>query len=581
MRRFRSVLLSAVVVGVLAAVAAPIAVAAPADLDPTFGGTGVVRQRFAPGDWGSATRVAVRADGKIVVAGVAYGPTGGDQDQMVSRFNPDGTLDTSFGNGGFVTTDYSAFGDDIVRDLALLPDGGIVTVGAADWDDDDDSTVTKYLENGTLDDTFSGDGMLRFDADLSGADIDSADRVAVAADGKIFVAGTALRGSDDDVYVRKLNTDGNPDPTFNSGNVIFWHFGNLVATSDDVAAGLILRPGGGVLIAARFDSGASTTNAALAAADSEGAPDTTFGPAGSSYQLYGTAETSAIPNDLIALPDGNFALLFTDTSAAEAKAGIAYWFPEGTALNGGFGVSGRFKIASASATTSLRPLSFVQLPDGGFLIGGYTTGAAANRDLFFARATANGQPNAAFGAGGLREIDTGVTTEAVNDVALQDGGKFLGVGSAATPIPASAQLVRLLGDYVAPPPVPPVNVALTAKLTLPSKSKLKASKLKSIAGTAEGTGLVKVKLAIQKLDPKLLKKSKRCLFVTGATGKTKKYKATKSKKCAPTKYLSAKGTTKWSYKVKLKPGKYKIFLVGVGDGARTGKTTNKTITLTK
>ncbi|MGH2959540.1 MAG: hypothetical protein ACRDKE_08025, partial [Solirubrobacterales bacterium] len=143
----------------------------------------------------------------------------------------------------------------------------------------------------------------------------------------------------------------------------------------------------------------------------------------------------------------------------------------------------------------------------------------------------------------------------------------------------SGQVVRLIGDG-AEPVTPPAPVALSVKLKSPSKSKLKASKLKSFAGTAEGTGLVKVKLAVQKLDPKLLKKSKRCLFVTSSKGKTKKYKPVK-KKCAPTKYLTAKGTTNWSYKIKLKPGKYKIFLVGVGDAARVGKTTTKTFTLTK
>jgi hypothetical protein len=221
----------------------------------------------------------------------------------------------------------------------------------------------------------------------------------------------------------------------------------------------------------------------------------------------------------------------------------------------------------------------VRLADGSFLVGGeHTDVVAADGNSFFVKVTAGGTLDPAFGSGGLRIVNSGATNERVGDVAVQNDGKFLSAGQVyvPSPTPGTVQLIRLLGNYVAPPAV--VSIPLSVKIKSPSKSKLKASKLKSISGTATGTGLKKVQLAIQQIDSKLLKKSKRCRFVTGSSGKTKKYKPVK-KKCAPTKYLTAKGTTKWSYKIKLKPGKYKLFLVGVGDVR--GKTTTKTFTLTK
>src|SRR5262249_34585970 len=71
-------------------------------------------------------RVAIQADGRIVVAGDKY--TGNSWDFALARFDTDGTLDANFGSGGIVTTDFH--GDyDSARSLAIQPDGRIVVVG--------------------------------------------------------------------------------------------------------------------------------------------------------------------------------------------------------------------------------------------------------------------------------------------------------------------------------------------------------------------------------------------------------------------------------------------------------------------
>jgi len=122
-KRVSSVLASLVI---LVALLAPAAQAAPGDLDPSFGTDGSVR--FLPSNEDIALRgVAVQPDGKIVL-------TGGDQTTnsiLVVRLLENGSFDPSFGSGGVVSTPFPAgsFGEG--RDVAIQPDGKIVVAGIA------------------------------------------------------------------------------------------------------------------------------------------------------------------------------------------------------------------------------------------------------------------------------------------------------------------------------------------------------------------------------------------------------------------------------------------------------------------
>ena len=134
-------------------------------LDPAFGGDGNVTTPIGPAnDYGQS--MAVQADGKIVVAGSSFNGT--DYDFALARYNPDGTLDTSFDGDGKVTTDFGA-SDDVAVSVAVQADGKIVAAGYS-------ATRHTYLlrpgpvqPDGTLDDTFDGDGMLTTDFGLGGS----------------------------------------------------------------------------------------------------------------------------------------------------------------------------------------------------------------------------------------------------------------------------------------------------------------------------------------------------------------------------------------------------------------------------
>ena len=93
---------------------APAARAAPGDLDPTFGGDGVVRTDLTPAE-DDGFAVTIQPDGKIVVAG-EMGIGGPNPRFAIVRYETDGSLDPSFGGGdGKVSIDFTPRDDFAVR----------------------------------------------------------------------------------------------------------------------------------------------------------------------------------------------------------------------------------------------------------------------------------------------------------------------------------------------------------------------------------------------------------------------------------------------------------------------------------
>ena len=108
---------------------ASLALARPGFLDTSFGGSGVVTTLPALGAPATAqsTGLAIQPDGKIVAAGDAF--NGRTEVDSVVRYDADGSLDSSFGSGGVVTTLVEVFSETFA--MAIQPDGKIVTAGAA------------------------------------------------------------------------------------------------------------------------------------------------------------------------------------------------------------------------------------------------------------------------------------------------------------------------------------------------------------------------------------------------------------------------------------------------------------------
>jgi uncharacterized delta-60 repeat protein len=109
-------------------------------LDTSFGSGGNAVPSFQP--QGFAAAVAVQPDGKIV----AGGSRGFPNNFALARFQQGGSLDMTFGSGGMVETDLGA-GDDVGWDLGIAPDGKIVLAGMSRPTSDGpfDFAVVRYL----------------------------------------------------------------------------------------------------------------------------------------------------------------------------------------------------------------------------------------------------------------------------------------------------------------------------------------------------------------------------------------------------------------------------------------------------
>lgn len=165
-------------------------------LDSSFGGaSGRVVLGFGGLEF-SLPAVAVLADGSILVGCTFGNPAVFDRDFGIFKLAPDGSLDQSFGSGGFTSVAFDLGADhvDIFRALAVQPDGKIVLAGSAQWGATDyDFAVARLLPNGDPDTGFGpfGTGRLFVAFDLDSNATDQAASVALAADGRIAVAGRA------------------------------------------------------------------------------------------------------------------------------------------------------------------------------------------------------------------------------------------------------------------------------------------------------------------------------------------------------------------------------------------------------
>jgi uncharacterized delta-60 repeat protein len=176
-------------------------------LDEGFGVDGVGTAEFTTGTDGGgdgAGGVALQPDGKIVVAGDAGGLAEYTSRFGLARFGDDGVLDATFGGDGTVRTNFTRW-DDNAKDLAIQPDGKIVAVGVAGfgWGGLSTFALARYEADGSLDDTFGEGGKLRtpFGGPGPGDLIEilgaHAAAVELQPDGRIVVAGEADRAGAD------------------------------------------------------------------------------------------------------------------------------------------------------------------------------------------------------------------------------------------------------------------------------------------------------------------------------------------------------------------------------------------------
>jgi len=193
---------------------------ADGSLDPTFGTGGKVTTEFAgPRSNAGASAVALQSDGRIVAAGFALnavGASGGPSDFALIRYNADGALDTTFGNGGKVQTEFSSDATDSATGVAIQGDGRIVAVGSTEPQNNPptfvDFAIARYRTDGSLDPSFGSGGRVATDFVNS---IDYASTVTIQSDGRILAAGSSEAGNVPSIFaLARYGVGGALDPTF-------------------------------------------------------------------------------------------------------------------------------------------------------------------------------------------------------------------------------------------------------------------------------------------------------------------------------------------------------------------------------
>jgi len=234
--------------------------------DTSFGGTGYIATNLSgTGASSGMTGLALQSDGKIIAAG------GASSKLAIVRFNSDGGLDSSFGTGGFVLGTIA--GLDQAQKVLVQPDGKILVLVASGASDSAAQHVTRYLSNGTIDDSFGTSGFVT----LSTVSYFLGSTMSLQPDGKIVVGGAAR--------VTRLNADGSLDTTFDGDGVVNIASGSNIMAVDVQSDGKILALG---------------YNNILYRFNTNGSPDTSFDGDGSRQALNGTSDSF----DLLVTPSG-------------------------------------------------------------------------------------------------------------------------------------------------------------------------------------------------------------------------------------------------------------------------------------
>jgi uncharacterized delta-60 repeat protein len=243
-------------------------------LDKTFGSahTGKVITDFTLSD-DVATCIALQKNGEIIVAGYATLPIGG-KGFALARYNTNGTLDNTFHTNGKVITDFGG-NDDEITSVAIQDNGKIVVAGYTNSRSTYDYALARYNANGSLDNTFGNGGKVITNLNVSNPGDDFGEGMALQSNGKIVVAGyTEAASGNYNITVVRYTTGGSLDNNFSGDGKMFI---NLSGNPVNVAKAIAIQPNDGRIVVAGYTNASSNhLNFALLRCNTNGTLDNSF-----------------------------------------------------------------------------------------------------------------------------------------------------------------------------------------------------------------------------------------------------------------------------------------------------------------
>lgn len=409
--------------------------AVPGDLDPSFGNSGFVVTDISDIGFGDTSRsMVLKPDGKFVIGASIQTDTFRRSDFALVGYNQDGTLDTSFGDSGVVTTDFAGDGssDDNLVDIILQPDGKIVAGGTSDASENGSSDVAlaRYNPDGTLDTSFGSGGLVITDVSGEGS-IDSFGVLSLQSDGKIVIAGSTsftINGMTDFTLAR-YNPDGSLDNSFGDAGFVITDFGNDVNSS---ISGMAIQADGKIV-----GAGTSGTRAfgrddfALARYNSDGTLDTGFGNSGIVITDF-LDEENTERAEVITIEADNKILAGGFMGPAGEPDFVVLRYNQDGSLDNGFGSNGLVVTEFDGEEGIGAALALAVQSDGKIIAaGGFGPDPITNiSDFALARYNEDGSLDSEFGNSGvvLTDIAGADNLEIATDTALQSDGKLLVLG---------------------------------------------------------------------------------------------------------------------------------------------------------
>lgn len=264
--------------------------------DNSFGSSGKTMLNLGS-TFDQAISLALQPDGKIVAGGKMVG-SGAEFNYVLTRFKPNGTLDSTFGVNGISIIDFNGNNDEATK-MVLQPDGKIVMVGSTSNQVSGSIGLIRYLSNGLPDSTFNGTG--RVETTLI-ADALSGNDVALQADGKIVVAGSKFTNGFTTFTLVRYRTNGLIDSSFATYGMTELP----ILGGSSTAASVAIQPDGKIVATGAW---LDTANNSIVARYTEtGALDGNFGNNGRVLLNLGAMDNA---RSIMVLPDSKLIIAST------------------------------------------------------------------------------------------------------------------------------------------------------------------------------------------------------------------------------------------------------------------------------
>jgi uncharacterized delta-60 repeat protein len=396
-------------------------------LDESFGNNGIVVTSFNQLE--TASSIAVDNEGRIVLGG--YLIESNIIDVVLARYLDDGSLDPSFSDDGLLRLNYPG-SDDYLNDLAIQDDGKIVFVGETSDDDTRDIIVVRLNQDGSFDNTFSNDGIAIIDVN----DDDFGRAVAIQDDGKIVVAGTCVSNEEYDLILCRLNSDGTFDNTFaGNGKLIYDVNWGSYDFMNDVAL-----YGGNIFVSGYCWEGSSNRDfdgVAVLKFDNTGQPVASFGDNGLAFfELEVFNNMMTFGSKMAINANGIYIATQHEPDNASVDMAVINFLHNGYP-NDDFGNQGivivEMVVNSAAYGITLQPDGKILTCGGMFSDYTETNNSFGPIDYsFVARFLTNGELDADFGAYyGVSMVDVSPNKiDEFQDICLQDDHKIVACGYA-------------------------------------------------------------------------------------------------------------------------------------------------------